>query len=140
MACLAFGAATVVGVLLVGPPAMRLLFGPEFDYDREGLAMVAAGMGLYLAATTVNQAALAQGRARLAAMSWAASAVFFVTFLLVASMPEVREVEVAFLATAGVLSSLLYLVYRSAPDPAHQVRPGSTEELEMRLAAADEGS
>jgi hypothetical protein len=73
-------------------------------------------------------------------MSWAASAVFFVTFLLVAGMPEVREVEVAFLATAGVLSSLLYLVYRSAPDPAHRVRPGSTEELEMRLAAADEGS
>ena len=139
-ACLAFGAATVVGVLLVGPPVMRLLFGPEFDYDRPGLAMVAAGMGLYLAATTVNQAALAQGRSRPAAMSWAASAAFFVVFLLVASMEEVREVEVAFLATAGVLSALLYLVYRSAPDPAHRVRPGSTEELEMRLAAADEGS
>ena len=35
IACLAFGAATVVGVLLVGPAAMRLLFGPEFDYDRD---------------------------------------------------------------------------------------------------------
>ena len=139
-ACLGFGAATVVGVLLVGPAVMRLLFGPEFDYDRIGLAMVAAGMGLYLAATTVNQAALAQGRARRAAISWAASAVFFVGFLLVANMEEVREVEVAFLATAGVLSALLYLVYRGAPDPGRRVRPGSTEELEMRLAAADEGS
>ena len=42
---------------------MRLLFGSEFDYDRLGLAMVAAGMGLHLSATTVNQAVLAQGRA-----------------------------------------------------------------------------
>ena len=139
-ACLAFGAATVAGVLLVGPAAMRLLFGSEFDYDRIGLAMVAAGMGLYLAATTVNQAVLAQGRARRAAVSWAAAAAFFVTFLLVANMEEVREVEVAFLATAGVLASLLYLAYRGAPDPRRRVRPGSTEELEMRLAAADEGS
>ena len=139
-ACLAFGAATVAGVLLVGPAAMRLLFGSEFDYDRIGLAMVAAGMGLYLAATTVNQAVLAQGRARFAAVAWAVSAAFFVTFLLVASMEEVREVEVAFLATAGVLASLLFLAYRGAPDPRHRVRPGSTEELEGRLAAADEGS
>jgi O-antigen/teichoic acid export membrane protein len=139
-ACLAFGGATVVGVLLVGPAVMRLLFGSEFDYDRLGLAMVAAGMGLYLSATTINQAVLAQGRAPLAAGSWAVSALFFVVFLLVGSMEEVREVEVAFLATAGVLSVLLYLAYRGATDPEHHIRPGSTEELEIRLAAADEGS
>ena len=102
---------------------MRLLFGDEFDYDRLGLAMVAAGMGLYLSATTVNQAVLAQGRAPLAAGSWAASAAFFVAFLLIASMEEVREVEVAFLATAAVLSALLYLAYRSAPDPERRIRP-----------------
>jgi O-antigen/teichoic acid export membrane protein len=115
IACLAFGAATVVGVLIAGPPAMKLLFGEEFVYDRIGLAMVAAGMGLYLAATTVNQAVLAQGRAPLAAGSWATAATFFVAFLLAAGMEEVREVEVAFLATAGVLSSLLLLAYRRAP-------------------------
>ena len=139
-ACLAFGAATVVGVLLVGPPAMRLLFGPEFDYDRFGLALVAAGMGLYLSATTVNQAVLAQGRARLAAASWAAAAVFFVSFLLIASMEEVREVEVAFIVTAGILSTLLYVAYRAAPDPTRRIRPGSTEEREAILAAIDEGT
>ncbi len=139
-ACLAFGGATVVGVLLVGPAAMRLLFGPEFDYDRLGLAMVAAGMGLYLAATTVNQAVLAQGRARFAAASWAVSAIFFVAFLLVASMEEVREVEVAFLATAAILSILLYLAYRGAPDPQRRIRPGSAEETGAILAAAEEAS
>ena len=117
LACLGFGAATVIGVLIAGPPAMKLLFGSKFEYDRFGLALVAAGTGLYLAATTLNQAALARGRARAAAASWAASATFFVTFLLLGEMEEVREVEVAFIATAGLLSGLLYLVYR---------RPGLT--------------
>ena len=97
-------------------------------------------MGLYLSATTVNQAVLAQGRAPLAAASWAASAVFFVAFLLLASMEEVREVEVAFLVTAGVLSTLLYVAYRGAPDPQRRIRPGSGEETEAILAAADEAS
>jgi hypothetical protein len=103
--------------------------------------MVAAGMGLYLSATTVNQAALAQGRSRAAALSWATAALFFVVFLLVADMEEVREVEVAFLVTAGLLSTLLYLVYRR-PVSGEQRRmaPGSTEELEAILAAADEGT
>lgn len=140
VACLAFGGATVIGVLAVGPPVMRLLFGSEFDYDRIGLAMVAAGMGLYLSATTVNQAVLAQGRARLAAASWATAATFFVTFLLVAGMEEVREVEVAFLATAGLLSALLYLAYRRPVAGEHRILPGSTEEMEAILAAADEGT
>jgi O-antigen/teichoic acid export membrane protein len=139
-ACLAFGGATVLGVLAVGPQVMRLLFGSEFDYDRAGLALVAAGMGLYLSATTVNQAVLAQGRARLAAASWATSAVFFVAFLLIASMEEVREVEVAFIATAGLLSTLLYLAYRRPLAGERRIQPGSTEELEAVLAAADEGS
>jgi O-antigen/teichoic acid export membrane protein len=139
-ACLAFGAVTVVGVLAVGPPVMRLLFGSEFDYDRLGLALVAGGMGLYLAATTVNQAVLAQGRARLAALSWAVAAAFFVAFLLLASMEEVREVEVAFIATAGLLSALLYAVYRRPVVAERAIQPGSTEEMEAILAAADEGS
>jgi O-antigen/teichoic acid export membrane protein len=139
-ACLLFGGATVIGVLAVGPPVMRLLFGSEFDYDRLGLAMVAAGMGLYLSATTVNQAVLAQGRARLAAACWAITAAFFVGFLLVAGMEEVREVEVAFLTSAGMLSVLLYVVYRRPVAGQRPIQPGSTEEMGVILAAADEGS
>jgi O-antigen/teichoic acid export membrane protein len=141
LACLAFGAVTVVGVLLVGPAVMELLFGSEFDYDRFGLALVAGGTGLYLAATTLNQAALAQGRVRLAASCWGVSAVFFVAFLLIGSMEELREVEVAFIATAGLLSTLLVAVYRRPLERGERpVEPGSVEELEARLAAADEGT
>ena len=141
LACLGFGVATVVGVLIAGPPAMELLFGSEFEYDRLGLALVAGGMGLYLAATTLNQAVLAQGRARLAASCWAVSALFFVVFLLAAGMEELREVEVAFVATAALLASLLYVTYRRRfAHGERPVEPGSVEELEARLAAADEAS
>jgi O-antigen/teichoic acid export membrane protein len=141
LACLGFGAATTIGLLAIGPWVMRLLFGSDFDYDRGGLALVGIGTGLYLAATTLNQAVLAQGRSRIAAMSWGASAIFFVAFLFVSDMEAVREVEVAFLATALILSSLLWFAYRR-PVGAREVRlqPGSTEELEARLAAADEGT
>ena len=55
-------------------------------------------------------------------------------------MEEVREVEVAFLATARLLSVLLYLVYRRPVAGERRIRPGSTEEMEAILAAADEGS
>jgi O-antigen/teichoic acid export membrane protein len=141
IACLAFGAATLVGVLIIGPQAMELLFGPEFDYDRLDLALVAAGMGLYLAATTLNQAVLAQGRARSAASCWGACAAFFVLFLLLVDMEELLEVEVAFLGTAVLLASLLFVTYRRQPERGERpVEPGSVEELEARLAAADEGS
>jgi O-antigen/teichoic acid export membrane protein len=141
LACLSFGVLSVVGVLAVGPPVMRLVFGNDFDYDRLGLAVVAAGMGLYLSATTLNQAVLAQGRARLAASSWAASATFFVVFVLAANMEQLREIEVAFIATAGLLVSLLYLIYRRPIGRSEEpLRPGSGEELEARLAVADEAT
>jgi len=140
-ACLGFGGATVIGVLIVGPAAMRLLFGSQFNYDRGGLAMVAAGMGLYLAATTLNQAVLAEGRARVASGSWAVSAAFFVAFLLVAQIEQVREVEIAFVATAALLATLLYLAYRRPIRIAEdRIEPGSAEEVEAVLAAADEGT
>jgi O-antigen/teichoic acid export membrane protein len=141
LACLGFGALTTLGLLLIGPWVMRLLFGSDFDYDRFGLALVGIGTGLYLAATTLNQAVLAQGRSRIAAMSWGVSAVFFVAFLFISDMAAVREVEVAFLVTALILASLLWFAYRRPVDAREvRLRPGSAEELEARLAAADEGT
>ena len=76
-----------------------------------------------------------------AAAAWAVSATFFVTFLLAANMQAVREVEVGFIATAAILSSLLYVAYRRPVRVTEaRLRPGSGEEIEAVLAAADEGS
>ena len=58
-----------------GPTIMRLAFGGNFHYPRGGLVMIAAGMGFYLSAATLNQAALAHAKARQAAVVWVITAV-----------------------------------------------------------------
>jgi hypothetical protein len=58
-------------------------------------------------------------------------------------LSEFRRVEVGFAAAATLLCSLLYLLYRSpprTPRPEDVVEPGSPEEIEAQLAAADEAS
>ena len=81
------------------------------------------------------------GQARRAAMCWAACAVGFIVWNLIGPLDVFRTVEVGFTASAAVLCALLYLVYRR-PDArtGYEVTPGSTRELEARLAAADEVS
>ena len=73
-------------------------------------------MGLHLVSGTLNQAALARGRARLAAVAWLSAAVLFV--LLVAAptiTSEVTRVEVAYFTGTLVLCGLLYAIYRRGP-------------------------
>jgi O-antigen/teichoic acid export membrane protein len=110
------GFAGLVGLVMLaaGPELMHLFFGDEFDYPRGGLVLVALGMGLYLAAATMNQAALARARAGLAAACWTFSAAAFVGFLLAVRLDDrVLQVEVAFLGAAGLLCVLLGALYRS---------------------------
>jgi hypothetical protein len=96
-------------------------------------------MGLYLTATTLNQAALAQGQARRAAACWIGCALAFLLWSIAGPFDELRRVEVGFAGAAALLSVLLYAVYRVPRGrPGDRVLPGSPAELEVRLAAADE--
>jgi O-antigen/teichoic acid export membrane protein len=133
----AFAVATLVIVAAVGPSAMQAAFGDEFTYERADLLIVAAGMGFYLAATTLSQAALAHGAPARAARCWAISAALFLTWCLVPIVEEeARRVEVGFLGAAILLAALLAQVYRTLPLAG--IGPDSPEEIEARLAAADE--
>ncbi|HLL86033.1 MAG TPA: hypothetical protein VK387_01840 [Thermoleophilaceae bacterium] len=108
-----FAALVALVMLAVGPALMDLFFGGDFAYPRAGLVLVSVGMGLYLAAATLNQAALARGRARAAAACWAGSATVFVVFLLAWRFHDrVLQVEVAFLGAAALLCGLLLVLYR----------------------------
>jgi O-antigen/teichoic acid export membrane protein len=134
-----FAAVTTVGVLLVGPTAMQIAFGDKFTYDRVDLAIVAVGMGFYLSAAALNQAALAQGQARRAAACWVVCAAAFVVFNLIQPLNPYRTVEVGFAGCAALLSGLLFVLYRSPhPVAADEITPGSARELEAQLAAVDE--
>ncbi|HET8639636.1 MAG TPA: hypothetical protein VFL89_05240 [Solirubrobacterales bacterium] len=136
----AFTALVVVVVLIAGPKLMQIAFGDNFTYDRAGLLLVSLGMGLYLASVTVNQACIAQGQVRRAAVRWIACAAVFIAWDLLPIVEDVhRRVEIGFLLAAGVLFSLLYYAYRHPHERAEDVpEPGSPEELEARLAIMDE--
>ena len=108
-----FAAAVALTMLAAGPPLMGLVFGGEFAYDRLGLVLISLGMGLYLAAATLNQALLARGRAARAAICWLAAAIAFVAFLLVPRFEDrVLQVEIGYLGAALLLGGLLYGGYR----------------------------
>jgi O-antigen/teichoic acid export membrane protein len=134
-----FAALTMTAVLVAGPELMQVAFGEKFDYDRAGLVIVAGGMGFYLTATTLNQAALAQGQARRAAFCWATTAVALLAWYAVPAFDVFRRIEVGFAASAALLCALLFLVYRGPHARTDdEIRPGSPREVEARLAAADE--
>jgi O-antigen/teichoic acid export membrane protein len=135
----AFTALVVVVVLIAGPQAMQLAVSKKFTYDRPGLLLVSVGMGLYLCSVTVNQACIAQGQVRRAAVRWITCAALFIAWNFVPLVSnEFRRVEIGFLLAAGVLFALLYYVYRRPHERAEDVpEPGSGEELEARLEMID---
>ena len=129
-------------VAAAGPELMQVAFGDRFEYDRAALLSVTAAMGLYLAATTVNQAILAQGRARRAAQVWALCAAGFLVWSVLPLIDDAaRRIEVGFALAALALFALLLRVYR---DPGtgddHPLAAGSSDEIAARLALSDEAS
>jgi O-antigen/teichoic acid export membrane protein len=110
-----FAACVALVMLAIGPWLMDVVFGGNFDYERGGLVLISIGMGLYLAAATLNQALLAHGRAPHAAVAWVGCAVAFALFLLIADFDNrVLQVEIAFLGAAAALCALLHSLYRRA--------------------------
>jgi len=135
----AFAAVTTFAVVAIGPQVMQLAFGDQFEYDRLGLAIVAVGMGFYLVSASLNQAVLAQGQARRAAVPWVICALAFVAYNLLSPGDPFRAVEVGFAGAAVLLSGLLYLVYAHPRSNVEDlIEPGSGREVEARLAAIDE--
>jgi O-antigen/teichoic acid export membrane protein len=121
LAIAAFAALCVVGLLLIGPWAMHIVFDKE-GYSRVGLAVIAVGMGLHLTAGTFNQAALARGRAGQAAAAWMAAAVVFVVWMVLPVVDdELVRAEVGYAGAAGLLCALLYGLYRRGPASAPAV-------------------
>jgi O-antigen/teichoic acid export membrane protein len=142
LAIAAFTAIVALAVIVAGPQLMQLAFSDKFTYDRVGLLLITLGMGLYLSSVTINQACLAQGQVRRASVRWIGCAAFFVGWCLLPLISEeFRRVEIGFAATAGLLLILLYAIYRRPHERAEDVpRAGTAEELEARLATAEEGT
>jgi O-antigen/teichoic acid export membrane protein len=140
LAIAGFAALVVLALLIAGPQLMHIAFGKKHDYARSDLVVVAIGMGLYLSAATLNQAALARGQVRRASFCWVGTAIAFIVWIVVPIVSDdVTRVVVGYLGAATLLCSLLYWLYRQPLlKEEERVRPGSTEEIELQLASADE--
>jgi O-antigen/teichoic acid export membrane protein len=140
LAVASFAALVALALLIAGPQLMHIAFGNKHDYARSDLVVVAVGMGLYLSAATLNQAALARGQVRRASFCWVGTAIAFIVWIVVPIVSDdVTRVVVGYLGAATLLCSLLYWLYRQPLEPREmRVEPGSTEEMELQLASADE--
>jgi O-antigen/teichoic acid export membrane protein len=140
LAIAGFAALVALAMLIAGPDLMQIAFGENHTYERADLIIVSVGMGLYLSAATLNQAALAKGQVRRASFCWLGCAALFVVWTLVPLVDnDFHRVEIGYLGAATALCALLFWLYRQPllrrEEP---VEPGSTEEMELQLAAGDE--
>jgi O-antigen/teichoic acid export membrane protein len=114
LAIAAFAGVVVVGLLLVGPFAMRhVLFGQHFIYGRVGLALIGVGMGLHLVSGALNQAALARDRAGAAATCWLTAAAAFVAWMFLPAVSnQLLRAEIGYAGATALLALLLAFLYR----------------------------
>jgi O-antigen/teichoic acid export membrane protein len=140
LAIAGFAGLVTVVMLIAGPQLMQIAFGKKHTYQRIDLVIVSIGMGVYLSAATLNQAALAKGQVRRASICFVSCAIAFVVWMLVPIVDnDFHRVEIGYLGASTLLFSLLYWLYRQPLERAEvPVKPGSTEEMELQLASADE--
>jgi O-antigen/teichoic acid export membrane protein len=126
IAIAAFAVAVALGLLAIGPPVMKALFGQSFDYGRVGLALIGLGMGMHLTSGALNQAALARNQARTAAICWMVAAVVFVGWMLAPLVSEeLLRTEIGYLGATSLLAAMLGVVYRRGT-PAPQSAPAAS--------------
>src|SRR3954449_7623598 len=140
LAVIGFAAVAALAMLIAGPHIMQIAFGKKHSYQRSDLVIVSIGMGLYLSAATLNQAALAKGQLRRASFCWLGCAVAFVIWILVPIVSdELNRVVYGYLGAAALLCALLYWLYLQPITPREaRIEPGSAEEMELQLASGDE--
>ncbi|HEY2632618.1 MAG TPA: hypothetical protein VGI26_09615 [Solirubrobacteraceae bacterium] len=126
LAIAAFAIAVALGLLAIGPPVMKALFGQSFEYGRVGLALIGLGMGMHLTSGALNQAALARNEARRAAACWVVAAVVFVAWMVAPLVSEeLLRTEIGYLGATSLLALMLGAVYRRGR-PVLQTAPAAS--------------
>jgi hypothetical protein len=99
---------------------MDTVFDSDFEYNRFGLMLIAAAMGLHLAAGTLNQLALARDQSKQAAAMWATAAVAFVVWMAIGLVDdELWRTEIGYAGAAALLCALLATLTRGKLAPTH---------------------
>ena len=99
--------ALAVGAMAIGPQALQIVYGPDFDAGRTALGLLGIGVGFYLAASTISQALLAQDRGPAAALAWAVAAFLFVGAFFLLPGSELMRIAVAFALSMAVGAAMV---------------------------------
>jgi O-antigen/teichoic acid export membrane protein len=93
------GIVSTLGVTLLGPTIVGLLFGAEFELARRDFAFLGGACAAYMLAMAISQALIALSSHARAALGWAAGVAIFI---LVAALGEglLLRIEAGFLAGA----------------------------------------
>jgi O-antigen/teichoic acid export membrane protein len=129
LAIAAFATAVALGLLVLGPFALRhVFFGQAFSYNRFGLALIGVGMGLHLTSGALNQAALARDRARAAAGCWICAAAVFLVWMLSAPISEqLLRAEIGYAGATALLALMLGTLYRRGTAATARAQATSTD-------------
>jgi O-antigen/teichoic acid export membrane protein len=116
----ALGAATIIGSLLVGPPVLRLVFGPDFTLTSRDLALLAASSTALMAAQALGQGLIARSAYGGVVAGWLAAVVaFFIVVFAVHGL--LLRVELGILgggvAAVIVLAALQQDLWRAGVRP-----------------------
>jgi O-antigen/teichoic acid export membrane protein len=134
LAILALSALSVTAATAIGPPVLRLVFGPAYSLDRPTLAALAVATSLLLAATTLSIALTATGAIRFLFASWFLG--LCATFLpLLFLHGTFARVEFGLIAGSG-LSALAMAAGLYLPKVPLQSRAHREESREALLAEA----
>lgn len=103
----AIGALATIGAAVLGPWAVRLLFGDDFRLAHRDMFFLALGSAVFMAALALAQALLALGGQRRAVLGWLSGVGAFALALLIHTSLLLR-VEIAYLA--GTAAAALCVV------------------------------
>jgi len=110
---LAIGAMSLVGLavvpvtILLGPVALRIIYGPDYALARHTLAALAAGTGLFCVALIASLALIAQARQSSVCAGWTLGVAVFISACFLPGDPADR---VAIALAAGGIASFAWFV------------------------------
>lgn len=103
---LVIGVAGALGVWLLGPELVPMLFGPRFSIDRGVITLIAASGALFMLAQVAAQALLALGADRAVVIGWAAG---IAGLLIAAAVPGGLATRAAWSLVVGSAVALVLL-------------------------------
>jgi O-antigen/teichoic acid export membrane protein len=111
-------AATFVITTALGPPGLKVLFGPDYVLSRSAFALMAVSVALYMTAGVLGQAVLALGHHRLVTAGWLTGLIGLALGMAVASNMIGRAILgllVGAAASAVTFALLLWRLMREKP-------------------------